>query len=174
MKRDLLLLVVCPACRGHLRLDMAENEIRTKALVCEKCSTSFPVVNGIPYLLDSETEVESQTGRLYGDIWKNFNRAKKCPGGGYRAPARSHIELLVMASGVDVIEGNIGIDAGCGNGSTVIGLANAYPSKTIVGVDLSDGMSMNADEIGKLRNAHLVRGNLLAFNVKCPVHAMSY
>jgi len=48
---DLLNILVCPVCKGELRLDDAEQK-----LLCQPCGLAFPVRNGIPVMLADQAE----------------------------------------------------------------------------------------------------------------------
>ena len=45
LKKDLIDLLACPACRGSLKHQKA-----LKILYCSKCKIKYPVVDGIPVL----------------------------------------------------------------------------------------------------------------------------
>lgn len=47
----LLEILVCPRCRGPLRLEESPS-----SLVCESCRLRYPVRDGIPVLLIDEAE----------------------------------------------------------------------------------------------------------------------
>lgn len=47
----LLDILVCPACRGPLRLEQ-----EPPSLVCEACRVRYPIRDGIPVLLVDEAE----------------------------------------------------------------------------------------------------------------------
>lgn len=47
----LLEILVCPRCRGALRLEEAP-----ASLVCEACRVRYPIRDGIPVLLIDEAE----------------------------------------------------------------------------------------------------------------------
>ncbi|MBZ5590060.1 MAG: class I SAM-dependent methyltransferase [Acidobacteriia bacterium] len=116
----------------------------------------------MPILLDAPSKRERQTAELYSNLWEKFASRRHRPSGGYRAPATSHLELLRMAAGWDLIEGTVGIDAGCGPGDSVLEVADRHPDITVVGVDLADGVLSRATAAARRPNAHLVQGNLLA------------
>ena len=50
---QLLEILVCPKCKGELRYD---KDPPAPALVCETCSVSYPIRDGIPILLIDEAE----------------------------------------------------------------------------------------------------------------------
>jgi len=48
-KRTLREIVVCPACKGGLKW-------QTDEILCHECNVSYPIKNGIPYLLIQESQ----------------------------------------------------------------------------------------------------------------------
>jgi uncharacterized protein YbaR (Trm112 family) len=54
MKRDLLPILVCPVCKGELKLTVAEEnetEIVSGSLYCGQCRVSYPITETIPDML---------------------------------------------------------------------------------------------------------------------------
>lgn len=49
LDKDLLEILVCPACRGNVREE--ENKV-----ICVKCGRKYPIENGIPIMLVDEAE----------------------------------------------------------------------------------------------------------------------
>lgn len=57
MKRELMKILVCPVCKGELKLKVdRENakEIVSGALSCAKCNATYPITDTIPNLLPPE------------------------------------------------------------------------------------------------------------------------
>ena len=57
MKHELMEILVCPVCKGELRLTVDEEneqEIITGSLHCVKCAENYPIVDSIPNLLPPE------------------------------------------------------------------------------------------------------------------------
>jgi len=57
MKRELMDILVCPVCKGELRLTVEEEneeEIVSGALRCDKCKVDYPILDTIPNLLPQE------------------------------------------------------------------------------------------------------------------------
>ena len=57
MKKKLLDILVCPVCKGELKLTVDNekgDEILTGSLYCGKCRVIYPIVDGIPHLLPPE------------------------------------------------------------------------------------------------------------------------
>jgi uncharacterized protein YbaR (Trm112 family) len=54
MKKDLMEIICCPACKGDLTLNIEgekDNEIITGTLTCGNCNVDYPIEEGIPNLL---------------------------------------------------------------------------------------------------------------------------
>lgn len=54
MKREILDILCCPACKGdlQLRIEKEENgEIIEGELICERCRVNYEIREGIPNLL---------------------------------------------------------------------------------------------------------------------------
>ena len=167
MKASLLELVVCPSCEGRLTVSHEQpGDVTAKELVCSHCGEVYPVVEGVPFLFREADRQDSSTSQLYGDIWKAYRdedaSERRRKSRGYDAPARSHHDLLRLASGRDIVEPGVGIDAGCGDGRATVDLALSHPDVTLVGVDLSEGPLLSAARAEEAPNVHLVRADLLA------------
>jgi SAM-dependent methyltransferase len=167
VKSLLIEYLACARCQGPLTADAdSADEIVEGNLKCSRCGTAYPVVDGVPQLIDDPELAASSTSRLYSDIWEAYDSdhggQSRHPTRGYEAPARSHLDLLRLASGWEIVAPGIGIDAGCGSGRGVVDLAARHPDLHIVGVDLSEGPLQSAGRAAALPNAHLIRGNLMA------------
>ena len=51
MKQELINIVACPICKGKLQFDKQKN-----ILVCRFDKLAFPIVDGIPVLIESEAD----------------------------------------------------------------------------------------------------------------------
>jgi len=54
MKKKLMDILVCPMCKGELKLTIENekgDEIITGSLFCTKCNEDYPVKESIPHLL---------------------------------------------------------------------------------------------------------------------------
>ena len=57
MKRELMDILACPACKGDLKLSVEEEddkEIVGGSLYCCKCNERYPIVDRIPNLLPKD------------------------------------------------------------------------------------------------------------------------
>ncbi len=165
MKRLLLKYLVCPNCRGALAADDNEaEEIVTGELSCSGCGATYQILHGIPILIAGGQPVDDPTNQLYSDIWTDYDPNKlsgRRPWRGYRAPATSNYELLGKASGWEIVEAGIGLDAGCGNGGIALGIAGGHPEVHVVGIDLSEGPFIAAKSLQNHPNADLIQGDLM-------------
>jgi len=149
-----LALLACPDCLGPLAGSNAQ-ELR-----CTTCGRSYSIISWVPTLLLDPTRAEHKTLELYGDIWESYR--KKGNQSGYRAPATSHIDLLIQASGCDLTQGEAGIDAGCGDGGGTLSLARQHAGTRFIGLDLAAGVRRAAAQGVNVPNLRYVQGNLLA------------
>ena len=59
MKRSLMEIIVCPVCKGELKLTVTAEEgeeIITGSLRCSKCNVDYPIEESIPNLLPLEKD----------------------------------------------------------------------------------------------------------------------
>src|SRR5437867_2249468 len=129
MNSTLLPLLACPRCEEG-RLEAVEPAL--ESLRCVACSTLYAVKDGVPELLDDPQLAGSATSDLYSDIWAEYHKLP-AKGGGYQAAAKSHTELLEQAAGCPLVQGNWGLDAGCGNGGNAIDMARRHPAVNVIG-----------------------------------------
>jgi len=57
MRERFLDLLRCPACGGKVSLSTSErqdDDIITGTLVCSSCATTYPIKEGIPYMMTGE------------------------------------------------------------------------------------------------------------------------
>lgn len=146
-------LLACPACGGRLA---GGDDV---GLRCASCARTYPIVSQVPALLVDPTGPERKTQELYGDIWKTYKKGSRS---GYHAPATSHLELLRLASGSDLVQGEAGIDAGCGNGNGTLAMARRHDGIRFIGIDLAAGIRQAARQAQAVPNLRYVQGNLLA------------
>ena len=54
MRKDLMDILVCPACKGQLTLPIENeinNEVETGAMNCVQCEVDYPISDSIPNLI---------------------------------------------------------------------------------------------------------------------------
>lgn len=164
MKPQLLEWLACPACHGRLRLERGAVEgdhVWSGALVCEPCHRGFPIIAGIPRLLDSDGAhalITSRTAARYSHLWSRSNVKRP------RKSSRYHVEQMTTHLTSPALGGLV-LDAGCGEG---IDLANQarLPGVELVGVELSEGGCRTSFERTRgMTNVSVLQGNLMRLPV---------
>lgn len=57
MRRELMDILVCPICKGEMKLTIKEekeDEIISGSLYCARCNDTYPIEDSIPNLLPKE------------------------------------------------------------------------------------------------------------------------
>ncbi len=54
ISEDLLEILVCPKCKGQVRLNTEENGTEQRGLVCEPCGLLYEIRDDIPIMLVEE------------------------------------------------------------------------------------------------------------------------
>jgi len=89
-------------------------------------------------------------------------------------PDSHHYDKLQEIVPFSIVEGNLGIDAGCGNGYDLRLMALKYPDVKFVGLDVSDGIYNARKNCEGLRNVYFVKGSLLDMPFKGKVFDFAY
>ncbi len=155
----LLDLLVCPECRGLLRLDAAEQSGQTVSagkLSCDKGHT-FPIVGGIPRFVQHTLDADqARTRDSFGYEW-----TKLYPEHGHTTPewqAERDIFLEYTRTVPSDFRGKLVLDAGCGNGRYAK-LANDWGSR-VVAVDISSAVEIAQNNVGDRPDVTVVQADL--------------
>jgi SAM-dependent methyltransferase len=161
----LLDLLVCPECRGPLRLDAAEQSGQTVSagkLSCDKGHT-FPIVGGIPRFVQHTLDADqARTRDSFGYEW-----TKLYPEHGHTTPewqAERDIFLEYTRTVPSDFRAKLVLDAGCGNGRYAK-LANDWGSR-VVAVDISSAVEIAQNNVGDRPDVTVVQADLF----KLPFH----
>src|SRR5262245_7267951 len=127
--------------------------MRGDDLDCTGCGEHYAVVDGVPRFVTAPT----RTARAYGYMWGRQAAVVK--------PTTDampyHLDRLRESLGAPPFSGLV-LDAGCGEGIDVGGLA-LDPSCEVVGLELSEGgIAASLARTAGLPRAHLVQGDLLS------------
>jgi SAM-dependent methyltransferase len=144
MNLQLLKLVRCPKCRSG-DLQLAGDPPR--ALVCNSCSASTPVVDGIPRMSPDFDSYAASFGRQ----WNRYDVARP-----EEDEATFQVKTGVMPAD---LKGQLVLDAGCGGGrySRLIGSHGAM----LIGADLSSAVTKAAQLCSTLPNVSIIQADLL-------------
>lgn len=139
----LLEILACPGCRGEL--SQSPQEFR-----CEKCSRTYPVIEGIPRFVDSEDYAGS-----FGYEWIRHGKTQLDHEG-----SRESEETFRLKTGltpVDV-EGKLILDAGCGMGRFA-DVVSRWGGK-VVAFDLSRAVEAAAKNLAGRKNVAILQANV--------------
>ena len=159
MHKWLLDLLVCPECRGTLRLEAREqrgDDVVTGALTCTSGHT-FEITNGIPRFVKHQLNADqARTRDSFGDEWSRLY-----PEHGHTTPewqAERDIFLEYTRSLPSEYRGKLVLDAGCGNGRYAK-LANDWGAR-VVCVDISTAVEIAQANVGSRPDVAVVQGDL--------------
>lgn len=135
-----LSIIVCPFCRSELKLNVRrwkKEHIWIGTLICKKCGSSYPIIEGIPNLNPPKTE-KTLIGNEYTRVEKYYDHYTSVHDINYHNPElyymrrmEDRVILLTKPKGVVV-------DIGCGTGRQTIFLASM--SCKVYAVDISRKM----------------------------------
>ncbi len=190
MQRPLLGLVVCPRCRQRFTLDVyreerstqgGESEVCEGALRCLGCAAAFPIVAGVPRLLNGAllASVRTRHPRFFADhphflaghlerddvltdTQESFTRQRldlDLPGPELAAQWRKNLQRnLGSAIALDDLHGRRVLDVGCGFGRHLRVAADC--GAEVVGVDLSGGVEVAHRNLAGRPNCHVIQANV--------------
>jgi SAM-dependent methyltransferase len=155
----LLDLLVCPECRGALRLDAAERRgdvVFAGTLACE-AGHAFPIVGGVPRFVQHELDADqARTRDSFGYEWTRLY-----PEHGHQTAewqAERDIFLEYTRTVPSDYRGKLVLDAGCGNGRYAK-LANDWGSR-VVAVDISSAVEIAQRNVGDRADVAVVQADL--------------
>jgi SAM-dependent methyltransferase len=141
--------LACPACRGDLHAVDGE-----EALECVSCARRYPIVRGIPRLVDESqvVELQSRTADAFGWQWQHFSEMHE----EYEAQFLDWIHPF----GPSFFAGKRVLDAGCGIGRHAY-FAARFGASEVVAADLSDAVETARETLRALPNVQVVQADLL-------------
>ena len=163
MKPSIVSLLACPAC-GHTFDIVAEkvevSEVIDGSLVCQGCTSRFPIVRGVPRFLRNVLNAEEKaTADAFGYEWTHYSALTEAD----KKEFLAWIAPLIPADFKDQVV----LDAGCGKGRHIF-LAAQFGARTVVGVDLSDAVEAAFRNTLDLPNVHVIQADILDLPFKRP------
>lgn len=154
MRRALLQWLVCPDCRGGLRLTAEgwrDGEIETGSLACGGCRRSYPIERGIPRFVDAANYTSN-----FGFQWNRFARTQLDSANGTTISRDRFLAQTGWRD--DALRERLVLDCGCGSGRFAeIALSLGA---TLVAVDYSTAVDACRENLGHHPGLHPVQADL--------------
>ena len=195
MKSRLLDWLMCPWCNGDLAAvsfdQSASGEIAEGVLRCA-CGRSFPIVNGIPRILDEafplfpdfvarhrdrlqplpavpvvrtrEADAIRRTRESFGYQWTQFSEMV--------IDFRQNFLNYIRPLDESFFPGKVGLDLGCGFGRHIYNAARF--GAEMIGVDISDAIESTRANTRDLPNVHLVQADVYHLPIRRGVLDFAY
>lgn len=164
--------VICPRCTGEF-IHSESNTLR-----CTDCNTRYPIIKGVPTLLDYHTK--NRYGKLYRDInvrsnLSIYNRIFQNLDNHYIKDASNlriqQASLSTVATNLtikllsyyDLNEKNV-LEVGCRKGETLHNLSRIFPKSQLYGLDMYLEEIIEAN--GKKSTEHYICGDVYNFPIQ--------
>lgn len=168
MKREMMDILVCPACRHRLELDevlVEQNEVTEGRLRCNGCTKAYPIRRGVPRFVQSDSYAAS-----FGREWTWFATLQLDSHSG-RGESERTLHASTGWTAADY-RGRLVLDAGVGSGRFAEVVAKA--GGNVVGVDLSVAVDAAYSNVGTLPNVHLVQANIFSLPFRDGTFDLAY
>ena len=163
MKKWVLELLCCPACRGEIELQeetQKADEIESGYLQCLQCGNAYKIYNFIPRFVSSDHYVNS-----FSFEWKKFATTQYG-----EMSDRTFVEKTGLTS--EDLKNKLILDAGCGSGRFCDVVSRKMGK--VVGIDLSYSIDAAFEQIGLKENVSLVQGDLLNLPFKSDIYDIAF
>jgi len=149
VESSLLDVLACPACGGPLEAGDGDG-----TYACPACPCTYPVVRGVPRLVDEAalSGLQSRTADAFGWQWQHFTEMHDA----YEEQFLDWIRPLDRA----FFAGKRVLDAGCGIGRHAY-FAARFGASEVVALDLSEAVETARDNLAALDGVHVVQGDIL-------------
>ncbi len=137
MKASLLRLIRCPDCAATLSLLNAREqnaEIVSGILQCQGCRSSFPIEDGLPVILRSDT-LSARTRASFGKQWKLHEQRRfeqETIYGKSRQEGLHDFQRAFGLADLASLQDCMILDAGCGSGVLTADIGRAVPAATVL------------------------------------------
>lgn len=154
MKRDLVEVLACPACRRPLVLRNAaeaDGEIESGSLHCEACARDYPIVRFIPRFVPAENYADS-----FGFQWNRFPKTQLDSYSG--VPITRDRFFGMTGWSPESMRGAWVLDVGCGSGRFAeVALSTGA---RVVALDYSSAIDAARDNLRANPNAYFVQASV--------------
>lgn len=163
MKRKLLDYLVCPNCKGKLKIDNVQvaegTEIIEGELKCD-CGCIFPIKSGVPRMFYKTSEGVKKTAVVFSKEWNLFAYEDPQDDTWPGFDSEKRISTFMTAFNIKPkdLKGKVILDAGCGNGRLSFILTKF--GAEVIAIDISSSVE-NAFKAYKHNKLHYVQGDLM-------------
>lgn len=175
MKTFALKYLACPVCKGELLLENAVSSSESSAgaqlignaaldisegqLRCRPCTTTFPVIRGVPRFVQAELSgvIDLKTGDRFADSWERFSRI-------HSQYSQQFFDWIAPVT-ADFLIDKVVLDAGCGKGRHTFVVANSG-AQMVIAVDIGDAVEIALKNVGDLPNVIVIQADLKALPLK--------
>lgn len=154
MKKRLIEVLRCPECGERFELEDAvleSEEIKTGKLICQGCTSKYPVVNFIPRFVGDDNYA-----RGFGFQWNRHARTQIDKFNGTTITADRFYESTAWSR--DDLAGKKIIEAGCGAGRFTQVMLDA--GLEVFSVDYSNAVDACLNNHGLHPNLHIIQGDI--------------
>jgi len=160
MKERLLDYLCCPKCKADFKMEIQETkqeEIKTGEIVCSKCLRKYNILNYVPRFV----ETDEYTGS-YSFEWNLHKRTQLDSATG----TTESRDTFITKTGFNLqdLNGKRVLDAGCGSGGFLEVVSNS--GAEVIGVDLSYAVEAAQENLGSLKNVHIVQADIFNLPLK--------
>jgi uncharacterized protein YbaR (Trm112 family)/ubiquinone/menaquinone biosynthesis C-methylase UbiE len=163
MKAALLERLASPCCRAALSCHEAErdgDEVESGTLRCAGCGAPFPIVRGVPRLLPPDLDGGRQVQESFEFQWATWGDEARIFGRTRQEALDYFFDNLVHPEiGARDLRGKWVLDAGCGHGMYVAGLAEL--GAHVVGLDVTGVVEPLYRRVRRFPDAHCVQGDVV-------------
>jgi SAM-dependent methyltransferase len=153
MKDFLLTILICPYCKGQLRLTKTHcinSEIESGTLSCS-CGRQYPVRNGIPRFVETDGYV-----RNFSFEWNRFSKTQLDSFNKTKISENRFKEVTGLE--LEQLNGKMALEVGCGMGRFLEVVSKT--AQEAVGIDLSFSVDAARANLKNRPNVHLIQADI--------------
>lgn len=150
----------CPACCEPVMDARTVGVDVSKGLRCDNCGCSFPIIDGVLRMMTSRAH-KDPAAESFGFEWLARDRGLFETDTLYGLTKEQEIAAFLDAYGIEHsdLRGKTVLDAGCGDGALLELIAGYEPE--IIGIDISDSVSIAARRCRQLPNVTILQTDIL-------------